>query len=95
MLLVHKNQRGCFFVFFTSHVGNVGVVPASDEVGVEVDHDHAPVVSLERSVRVMHGVSKGTCVSTVHTSKVTTTVSTCSILKVTQKGKLKYRNTGY
>lgn len=46
-LLITKANGGVF----TSHIGHVGLVPASDEVAVEVDHDHTPVVSLEQSVQ--------------------------------------------
>lgn len=46
-LLVQNNQHRSF----TRHVGKVGLVPASDEVAVEVDHDHPPVVSLKHSVQ--------------------------------------------
>lgn len=44
---------------------NVGLVPASDEVAVEVDHDHPPVVSLKHSMQSCKESGREKCVSTV------------------------------
>lgn len=89
-----NTQHRCF----TCHIRNVGFVPASDEIAVEVDHDHPPVVSLKHGVQSCKEPGREIREKQIRVaslSKVNTAVSTCSVLKVTRKCKLNLSKTRY